>query len=101
VRPHGSVLDWAPGERLAFTWRPNTFAPDQVTTVEVRFESVGAETRVTVEHRGWDTIPPQHAARHGFPLDAFQLRLAEYWRSLLAALSARTTPADPNASVSP
>jgi uncharacterized protein YndB with AHSA1/START domain len=97
----GRVIEWAPGERLTFTWRPNTFAPDQVTTVEVRFESVGADTRVTVEHRGWDGIPPQHAARHGFPLNAFQLQLAEYWRSLLAALSALTTPADRNASALP
>jgi uncharacterized protein YndB with AHSA1/START domain len=97
----GRIIDWAPGERLAFTWRPNTFAPDQVTTVEVRFHPVGAETRVTVEHRGWDAIPPRHAARHGFPLDVFQLRLAEYWRSLLAALSAGMTPTDSSASTSP
>jgi uncharacterized protein YndB with AHSA1/START domain len=96
----GRVLDWTPGERLAFTWRPDSLAPDQVTTVEVRFESAGADTRVTVEHRGWDAIPPQHAARHGFPLDVFQLRLAEYWRALLAALSARTASEDPNASAS-
>jgi hypothetical protein len=25
-------------------------------------------TRVTVEHFGWDTIPQENAARHGFPL---------------------------------
>lgn len=85
----GRVTNWTPGERLAFTWRPAGFSPDQATTVEVRFEAVGTETRVTVEHRGWDSIPPQHATRHGFPLDVFQLRLAEYWRWLLAACAAR------------
>jgi hypothetical protein len=26
-----------------------------------------AETRVTVEHRGWDSVPQEHVARHGFP----------------------------------
>jgi hypothetical protein len=47
---------------------------------------VGDETRVTVEHRGWDAIPQEHAARHGFPLGVFQMRLAEQWRALLASM---------------
>lgn len=84
----GRITDWSPGERLAFTWRQATFAPDQTTHVEVRFEAVGDETRVTVEHRGWDSIPQEHAARHGFPLGVFQLRQAEHWRVLLQALAA-------------
>lgn len=84
----GRVIAWAPGERLAFSWRQATFAAEQVTHVDVRFEPVGEETRVTVEHRGWDTIPQDHVARHGFPLAATQMRLAEHWRALLAALSA-------------
>jgi uncharacterized protein YndB with AHSA1/START domain len=85
----GRVTAWAPGERLAFTWRQATFAPEQQTEVEVRFEGVGDETRVTVEHRGWHTIPQEHAARHTFPLDVFQLRQAEHWRALLDALKAQ------------
>ena len=60
----GRITTWAPGERLAFTWRQGTFAADQTTYVEVRFEPVGDETRVTVEHRGWDAIPQEHVARH-------------------------------------
>ena len=83
----GRVTAWQRGQRLAFSWRQATFAPDQITHVDVRFEAVGAETRVTVEHRGWDTIPQAHVARHGFPLSATQMRLAEYWRAQLAALS--------------
>jgi uncharacterized protein YndB with AHSA1/START domain len=83
----GRVTAWAPGERLAFTWRQATFAPDQVTHVDVRFEAVDHETRVIVEHRGWDAIPQDHAARHGFPLAATQMRLAEHWRALLGAFS--------------
>jgi hypothetical protein len=83
----GRITVWMPGERLAFTWRQATFAPDQVTHVEVRFEPVGDETRVTVEHRGWDTIPQEHAARHKFPLTVFQMRQAEHWRMLLGAMN--------------
>jgi uncharacterized protein YndB with AHSA1/START domain len=79
----GRVTHWAPGERLAFTWRAATFSPEQLTTVDVRFESFGEETRVTVTHRGWDLIPQEHVARHGFPLGVFQQRLAESWREQL------------------
>lgn len=84
----GRITAWAPGERLAFTWRQGTFAPDQQTHVEVRFEAVGDETRVTVEHRGWDSIPQEHVARHGFPLQVFQMRQGEHWRALLAGMNA-------------
>ncbi len=83
----GRVSVWAPGEHLAFTWRQATFAADQLTHVSVRFEPVGDETRVTVEHRGWDTIPQEHVARHGFPLQVFQMRQGEHWRALLAAMA--------------
>ena len=34
----GPVRHWLPGERLAFGWRVPSFAPDQATEVEVRFE---------------------------------------------------------------
>lgn len=85
----GRVTLWRRGEALAFSWRQASFAPDQITQVEVRFEPAGDETRVTVEHRGWDTIPQEHVARHGFPLSATQMRLAEHWRALLQGLSAR------------
>lgn len=84
----GRITLWQPGERLALTWRQATFAPDQSTELDVRFEAIGAETRVTVEHRGWDTIPQEHAARHGFELVLFQRRQVDHWRALLASLKA-------------
>lgn len=68
-----------------FEWRQEGFAPDQATEVHVHFEPVGEETRVTVEHFGWDGIPRESAARHGFPLEATQARLAEWWGVLLRA----------------
>src|SRR3546814_6350190 len=52
----GAVRRWSPGEYLAFGWRLPSFAAAQATEVEIRFEAVGDETRVTVEHRGWDAI---------------------------------------------
>jgi uncharacterized protein YndB with AHSA1/START domain len=85
----GHILVWAPPERLAFSWRQASFTPDQETHVDVRFEAVGAQTRVTVEHRGWAEIPREHVARHGFPDHATLQRAAEWWRSSLAAFEAR------------
>lgn len=85
----GRIIIWKPGERLALAWRQATFSPGQSTELDVRFEAVGDETRVTVEHRGWDEIPRDHVARHGFELMLIQRRLAEHWRVLLSALDAQ------------
>ena len=82
----GRIRAWSPPDRLVFGWRQATFTPAQDTEVEVRFEPVGEETRVTVEHRGWDTVPQDHVARHGFPDQLFLLRHAEWWRVQLGAL---------------
>ena len=93
----GRVRVWEPGSRLVFGWRCAWFEPDQDTEVEVRFESVGEETRVTVEHRGWDSVPVENAARHGFPAAVFLKREAEWWRVLLGSLSERIhTPVIPD-----
>jgi len=79
----GRITRWDPPAELAFQWRPASFAADQVTEVHVRFEPVGSETRVVVEHTGRDAIPREHLARHGFPLSEFLHREAEWWQSLL------------------
>jgi len=85
----GRIRIWAPGERLVFGWRCATFAPGLDTEVDVRFEGVGEETRVSVEHRGWDQVPIEHVARHGFPLTVFLKHEADWWRGLLAVLRSR------------
>jgi uncharacterized protein YndB with AHSA1/START domain len=85
----GRVQVWDPPSELVLTWRMSTFEPGQQTQLHVRFEPVDDATRVTVEHLGWDSIPQEHAARHGFPLHDFQQRLAEHWRRALESLAAR------------
>ena len=93
----GKVSVWEPGERLRFGWRQANFAPGQSTEVEVRFaaaknDSGGDETRVTVEHIGWDTIPEASAARHGFPEGPFLQRTADWWRAHLARMRTVLSP---------
>jgi hypothetical protein len=83
----GRITVWQPGVALAFTWRQASFAPDQITHVELRFEAAGAETRITVEHHGWETVPQKHAARHGFPDVIFLRRHGEWWQALLNSLA--------------
>jgi uncharacterized protein YndB with AHSA1/START domain len=85
----GRISVWEPGKRLVFTWRQANFSPDQSTEVEVLFEPVGSQTRVSIEHRAWDTIPQRHAARHGFPEQITLQRVADWWRGSLATLRAR------------
>ena len=82
----GRIVTWAPPHRLVFSWRQATFPPDLHTEVEACFELVGGETRVSIEHRGFTRVPTESAARHGFPDQALQMRLAEWWRSQLASL---------------
>lgn len=86
----GKVSVWERGARLVFGWRQASFAPGMDTEVEVRFEPVDDGTRVTVEHRGWDTVPAENVARHTFPNAVFLQRHGEWWRALLAGLAART-----------
>lgn len=90
----GRVTVWEPNVRLVFTWRQASFRPDQWTEVEVRFEPLGAETRVTIEHRGWDSVPQDHVARHGFADAVFLTRHGQWWQALLHAYRMRL-PDDP------
>ena len=80
----GVINVWDPPRRLVVSWRQASFPAEQLTELHVGFEPTGpGETRVSVEHYGWDSLPSEHASRHGFPLPTFQLRFAEWWRTLL------------------
>ena len=91
----GRVLRWDPPRRLTLSWRQPDFPEDLTTEVDVHFEPVDASTtRVRVEHRGFHRVPSDSAARHGFPDQALQQRLAEWWRDLLTSLARRCTGSD-------
>ena len=85
----GRIVVWEPPERLVFSWRQANFPPDFSTEVEVRFAAVGDETRVSVEHRGFDGLAADSVARHGFPNAVLLMRLAEWWRDLLTSCGAQ------------
>jgi uncharacterized protein YndB with AHSA1/START domain len=85
----GRVLVWEPGERLVFDWRARNFQPGEKTVVEVRFERADQGTRVTLEHRGWDSIPENHPARHGWTGEAFSSMIGLRWADLLVSLRHR------------
>lgn len=86
----GQVLIWEPPRRVVVGWRQAAFAADQDTELHVSFQEVTidrVETRVTVEHFGWDRIPPDGAARHGFPLEVLQLQFAQWWQTQIRSLA--------------
>lgn len=58
----GRVTTWDPGHRLAFVYRNVQLPPDLETEVEVRFEPFPGGTRVTLEHRGLEQLPPDDYA---------------------------------------
>ena len=66
----GTVTRWEPAEAVGFTWHPGRPA-DQPTHVEVTFTPIGAQTRVVLEHSGWQVYDDPAAARaeyeHGWP----------------------------------
>ncbi len=82
----GEISVWDVGRRLVFGWRQASFALDQHTEVDISFEPVGDETRVTVQHCGWDSVPQSHVARHTMSALFFDQRHAEWWRTLLLSL---------------
>ncbi|MCY1000586.1 SRPBCC domain-containing protein [Myxococcus sp. MISCRS1] len=91
----GRVLAWEPGLHLRFEWRGRNFAPGELTEVEVRFESAEGGTRVVLEHRGWESLRPDHPVRHGQDVAAFLAMMGLWWAGLTTALrtvASRPTP---------
>lgn len=82
----GSVTAWERGKRLAFDWRQYNFPRGMKTRVEVTFEAIADETRITVRHFGWTALPREQAARHGFPDLVTQQRVGDWWRRSLERL---------------
>jgi Activator of Hsp90 ATPase homolog 1-like protein len=58
----GVVRVWEPGSRLVVSYRHPRLPPEPLTEIEVRFQPVHGGTRVTLEHRGWERLPPDAVA---------------------------------------
>lgn len=91
----GRVLDFDPPRRLLFEWRATNFAPSEKTEVEVLFRPQGKTTLVTVCHRGWSSIRPDHPVRHGEDVPAFIRVMGLWWGDLMSSLRERLDPDPP------
>ena len=61
----GTVTQWKPGQRLAFTWHLDR-APATAQLVDVAFVAQGGHTRVTLTHSGWERRDDGAQARENY-----------------------------------
>lgn len=81
----GSVTDWQPPHRLAFTWHPGR-PPGEHTTVSISFSPLGPDrTRLELTHDGW---PPDAAARRADYERGWEALLRDDYAAYLAAARA-------------
>jgi uncharacterized protein YndB with AHSA1/START domain len=89
----GHIVAWDPPAHLQFEWRNANFAPHEKKEVEVRFTPASGGTQVSLEHRGWSTLPAGHPARHGLEGAAFSGMIGMWWSELLGAFRNHAEPA--------
>jgi uncharacterized protein YndB with AHSA1/START domain/uncharacterized protein YciI len=67
----GTVTRWEPPDALGFSWHPGQPA-ESASHVEVTFAAAADQTRVRLEHSGWEAFADPLAARaeydHGWPM---------------------------------
>ena len=85
----GTVLVYEPPRQLVFEWRGVNFAPGERTEVCVAFEPHAEGTNVTLTHRGWASIRPDHPVRHGQDVPAFIGAMGRWWGRQLSSLRAQ------------
>jgi uncharacterized protein YndB with AHSA1/START domain len=61
----GTVTEWEPPARLAFTWHPG-YEASRASMVEVTFSPSGDRTLVTLIHTGWEAFEDPDAAREEY-----------------------------------
>jgi uncharacterized protein YciI len=90
----GTVTRWEPPEAVAFSWHPGQPA-DRASQVEVTFAAAAGQTRVRLEHSGWEAFADPAAARaeydHGWPmvLDRYRDGIARHVDTAASDDSAR------------
>jgi uncharacterized protein YndB with AHSA1/START domain len=82
----GRISAWEPPHLLAFSWRNANFTPHESTSVEVRFKLSGRGTLVSVTHRGWSSLRPDHPARHGHVGADFYRMIGLWWGEQMSSL---------------
>jgi uncharacterized protein YndB with AHSA1/START domain len=82
----GRITVWEPPRRLVVKWCTPNFASNESTELEVLFEPSGTGTRVTVNHRGWAALRPDHPARHGLEGAAFSRMMGLWWSDQMTSL---------------
>jgi uncharacterized protein YndB with AHSA1/START domain/uncharacterized protein YciI len=67
----GTVTRWEPPDAVGFSWHPGQPA-ESASHVEVTFAAAEGQTRVRLEHSGWEALADPLAARaeydHGWPM---------------------------------
>lgn len=53
----GKVLALRKEQFISFTWQERIWPANALTECTIRIDDRGAERIVTVEHRGWETLP--------------------------------------------
>lgn len=103
VHVTGRIEVWEPPSRLVIAWRATNFLPsDPSTEVEVCFERAighsGEGTLVTLTHRGWSKVRPDHPVRHGEAPNVFVSQMGLWWGDLLSSLREHVAARDTSAS---
>lgn len=57
-----------------------------MTFVEIDFEERAHGTMVTLRHRGWTALRPDHPARHGNVGADFDCMIGQWWGGLMTSL---------------
>ena len=88
----GTVRLWEPPHHLVLEWRAMNFVAGEKTEVEVRFDPSPSGTLVSVKHRGFSHLRPDHPVRHGLETTAFIRMRALWWGDLMSSLRALADP---------
>jgi uncharacterized protein YciI len=91
----GAVTTWSPPGALAFTWHPGR-SPDRASQVRVTFTELGEQTRVRLEHEGWENFDDPAAARAEYD-QGWPPVLDRYRDDVATVMASRQAAEDPSA----